>query len=125
VVEMGCCEALSLVYLIYPKVKMYKRHFQTLSLLDSEVSQLLLVFKRISSKHKDHEFVEVANVMKFFNVGENKFMNKAFRSLCKKNITYVNFSEFVMLVWFFCTIGNNLGKSGCTCSIILMFLFVF
>jgi hypothetical protein len=110
---MGCCEALSLVYLIYPKVKMYKRHFQTLSLLDSEVSQLLLVFKRISSKHKDHEFVEVANVMKFFNVGENKFMNKAFRSLCKKNITYVNFSEFVMLVWFFCTIGNNLGKSGC------------
>ena len=90
-----------------------------LGLRGSEVSQLYLVFNRISSKHKDHKYIEVSSVMKFFNIGENKFMNKAFGVLCKRRKKEIDFKQFVMLVWYFCTIENNLGES------ILKFLLIF
>mgnify|MGYP003385782511 CR=1 FL=1 len=105
-----CCCDISLLYYIYPKLRPLRPIFNMLQLRSSEVSQLLLVFKLISSEHDDHKFVNISNTMAFFNVGENKFMNKAFSALCRKDKKYIDFKEFVMLVWFFCTIGNNLGR---------------
>lgn len=72
------------------------------------MAKLYFVFRCIPSKHKKHEYVEVTDVMSYFNIGENKFMNRGFRSLCFEGRTCINFLEFVMLVWYYCTIGTNL-----------------
>lgn len=90
-----------MLYYMYPKLRPVRPIFEMLQLRSSEVSKLMLIFKLISSDHKDHEYVNVTNIMAFFNVGENKFMIKAFSVLCRKSRNYVNFIEFVMLVWFF------------------------
>jgi hypothetical protein len=71
----------SLVYFLHPHLKQFKPCFDVLGIRGNEVARLYVVFRSISSKHRKHEFVEVASAMAYFNIGENKFMNKAFRAL--------------------------------------------
>lgn len=107
--KLGCPRLPALVYLLYPSLKKYRPFFDFLDLRSTEVSMLYVVFQRVPSKHKNHEFIEIKDLMDFFNIGENRFMIKAFSVLCKKKRTYINFRDFVVLIWFFCTIENNLA----------------
>ena len=58
-----------IVYILHPDLKRFKPCFDVLGLRGGEVSKLYLIFKSISSTHKNHEFVEVSNAMVMcFNV---------------------------------------------------------
>ena len=80
-----------LVYLLHPHLKRFKPCFDVLGMRGKEVSKLYLVFRSISSTYRKHEYVEINTAMAYFNIGDNKFMNRGFRSLnfegetCKYN----------------------------------------
>ena len=64
-------------------------------------------------KRNKNGFVEIAQVLKYFKMEGNVFMENAFMLFNRdeaKDLSLLNFEEFVYLTWNFCSC-DNLGES--------------
>ena len=88
------------------------RQAEFLSLSRYDVARLSRTY--CSIKRDKNGFVEINNVLKYFKVNGNIFMEKMFNLLNRddeKDLPLINFEEFVYLTWNFASC-DNLGEKS-------------
>lgn len=94
-----------LPYLILPSQLKHKDEYDAIGVTGMD----LLKFKRFfNSLEKDlNGSVEITNVMWALGLGENKFMRRLFDLIIKNDDYFLNFQEFVILLWNFCSLSEK------------------
>lgn len=94
-----------LPYLILPSQLKHKAEYDAISVTGMD----LLKFKRFfNSFEKDlNGSVEISNAMWALGLGENKFMRRLFDLIMKDDDYFLNFQEFVIVLWNFCSLSED------------------
>lgn len=98
-------------------IKRYKPHFDLIGLKESDVGLLYEVFLEIDFDNS--KSILLNELLSFILAEETSFIRKVFAAFDTDQNKVLDFHEFVISVWNYCTLNpKNLGKRNSLFSII-------
>lgn len=107
---MGSTSSTFYVYEEVPAVEPFRSTFEALQLTEKDVGQLYKLFKKVTGPAAD--CVDRNQLLDFLDVDRNPFTLRVFSIFDEDGSGAIDFREFVISAWNYCTLGNaTLGKS--------------
>mmetsp|Transcript_8863 Transcript_8863/g.13282 ORF Transcript_8863/g.13282 Transcript_8863/m.13282 type:complete len:447 (+) Transcript_8863:128-1468(+) len=97
----NCCKD---VYTKYPHLEPWRDEFEALRLKKSDVESLYKVFTRIDTDGSGT--IQVEELLDYLDVDRNKFTQRVFSIFDEDGSKCVDFREFAVALWNYCTLGN-------------------
>lgn len=93
------------IYEEVPEVRPYRSTFEALQLTEKDVGRLYKLFRKITGDNNTE--VDRNNLLDFLDVDRNPFTLRVFSIFDEDNSGSVDFREFVISAWNYCTLGNT------------------
>jgi hypothetical protein len=92
-----------------PAILRCKPLFEALQLHYTAVGRLLHIFHSVDKDHSGT--IELDELLNFLEVERSPFRNRVFRMCDEDNSNSIDFREFVLAMWNYCTLSKHtLGK---------------
>mmetsp|Transcript_15450 Transcript_15450/g.23321 ORF Transcript_15450/g.23321 Transcript_15450/m.23321 type:complete len:462 (-) Transcript_15450:88-1473(-) len=101
---MGGCVCTSNVYEKYPELQQWRAPFEALSLTPKDVAAFYKKFKAIDEFGRGT--INICDIFDYLPFGENTFLVKALTCYKDDDSKKIDFREFVMTIWSYCTIDS-------------------
>jgi Ca2+-binding EF-hand superfamily protein len=106
---MGSAASTFHVYDEVPDIEPFRTTFEALQLTEKDVGGLYKLFKRVTGLTTD--YVDRDKLLDFLDVDRNPFTKRVFSVFDEDGSGSIDFREFVVSAWNYCTLGNaTLGK---------------
>mmetsp|Transcript_1741 Transcript_1741/g.2724 ORF Transcript_1741/g.2724 Transcript_1741/m.2724 type:complete len:509 (-) Transcript_1741:189-1715(-) len=104
---MGCGPSTKYdnIYLTVPKVRQYIGDFNALGISERDVGRLYGLFTVIDSDGSG--CIEIIELLMFLDVERTRFTKRIFSMFDDDNSGEIDFREFVLSIWNYCTLGKT------------------
>ena len=100
------------VYSIYPAAARAKGDFDCILLPERDVGVIAKTCSKVFQRNGP-ERIEIAKIFESIKLKSTKFSTRVFSMLDPNETRLIDFREFVIILWNFCTIDEiSLGKSA-------------
>lgn len=102
---MGICASYDNIYEIEDgRLKKWKKQFEALQLSRKEVGRLYNVFRKVDADNSGE--IELLELLVHIDIERTKFTKRVFAIFDEDKSGEVDFREFVLSLWNYCTLGK-------------------
>jgi hypothetical protein len=103
-----------------PSTKRHKKDFDALGISEADCGKLYGLFQTIDSDASGS--IEILELLMFLDVERTPFTKRIFSMFDDDNSGEIDFREFVLSIWNYCTLGKTSLGWLCDCLIIYILI---
>ena len=103
---MGICHSkYNAPYTYFPEIKIHQELFTLLGLTEEEVGKIYKCFKAIDCNETNDFFIN--DIFDYLHIENTFFNNRIFKMMDHDDSGKINFAEFVLGLWNYCSIEDE------------------